>query len=320
MLFDFHQRQNRKRPKSVHAVYLLQGRDSVHVSTADGIREDEDTIMQSSPPFSSSALHQPVEDEPAEQESVVRIRITLAKEADLEQVKLRFSELQSIHIYSLSAAAPQDLQTLTDCSRRVAVASINEDPLKDWAQYGVIQNDHVKRRPTKRPPPAAALIPEPKPALASSKPALNSKPANPDKKEPIRRSDSDEQSRPASRASNTSKPTSKPPTMKRDSSSLMKAFANAPPKKPKPAAAGQQPLDETPALSDEEADGDEGMDLDVGAITAAGNPSEKEEDHKARKSKKDRESELQAMMDAEGTFLIICWSQRNFSFVTPFAA
>lgn len=320
MLFDFHQRQNRKRPKSVHAVYLLQGRDSAQEFTTNGVREDEDTVMQSSPPFSSSALHQPVDDEPAEQEPVDRFRITLAKEADLDKVKLRFGDLQSIHIYSLSAAAPQDLQTLADCSRRVAVASINEDPLKDWAQYGVIQNDHVKRRPTKRPPPSAAPIPEPKQALASSKPAANSKPTNPDKKEPIRRSDSDEQSRPASRASNASKPTSKPPTMKRESSNLMKAFANAPPKKPKPAAAKQQPMDEAPALSDEEADGDEAMDLDAGAITATGKPSEKEEDHKARKSKKDRESELQAMMDAEGTFLIICLLQRNFSLVTPSAA
>lgn len=286
MLFDFHQRQNRKKPKTVHAIYLLKGRDKNPSPTKTNGAHDEDTVMQSSPPFSSSAVLGPTAEDSDDKEEIDTFRITLAKEDDLGKAKALFDELQSVHIYSLSPAAPQDLQVLTECSRRIAVASVNEDPLKDWAQYGVIQNEHVKRRSMKRPPPAAAA---PKPAAAApAKPTTSPKdPAL----ATLRRSESSEQSRPASRNSTTSKTTSKQPAMKRESSNLMKAFANAPPKKSKPEQ--KQKEDETMALSDEEAGADD-MDLDEGAITSQ--PSEKD-----KTSKKDREAALQAMMDAEGT-------------------
>lgn len=42
----------------------------------------------------------------------------------------------------------KDLQTLSECNRKVAVEFATEDPLEMWKQYGTIQNANVKARPT----------------------------------------------------------------------------------------------------------------------------------------------------------------------------
>jgi DNA polymerase delta subunit 3 len=56
MLYDFHQKQNAKKPESIHATYHITGTPRIeNVSSGTGVRieEDGDSIMQSSP-FPSS--------------------------------------------------------------------------------------------------------------------------------------------------------------------------------------------------------------------------------------------------------------------------
>lgn len=54
MLFDFHQKQNAKKPDSVHATYIVTGtkRDSKHSNGATA-RDGKDVAMRSSPFMSS---------------------------------------------------------------------------------------------------------------------------------------------------------------------------------------------------------------------------------------------------------------------------
>jgi len=116
MLYDFHQKQNAKKPGSIHATYLLSGtkrpEDLVPLN-GDAKKDGEDDYMQSSP-FMSSSMPQP---EDGTGESSV-LSITLAREEDLEgrgilttpnedeakppaEVRSQFEHISSIHIYSL---------------------------------------------------------------------------------------------------------------------------------------------------------------------------------------------------------------------------
>jgi DNA polymerase delta subunit 3 len=82
MLYEFHTKQNAKKPQSVHATYLLTGRKRTHEHTngANGsARDGEDTVMQSSP-FMSSL---PEPEEPAE-EPVPKTSIVMVREEELE--------------------------------------------------------------------------------------------------------------------------------------------------------------------------------------------------------------------------------------------
>lgn len=140
MLFDFHQKQNAKKPGSVHATYLITGtrippkpQQQSNTNTQDG----EDAVMQSSPPIpSSSAPQAPEEDaDPTPVRSVL-----LVKEEHLSQAKTTFEKITGIHVYSLAAGGLSDLNTLTECNRKIAVECASEDPLQAWKQYGTIQN------------------------------------------------------------------------------------------------------------------------------------------------------------------------------------
>lgn len=80
MLYEFHSKQNAKKPKSVHATYLLTGkkRSSEHSNGIKG-KDGEDTVMRSSPYMSSM----PEPEAPAE-EPVSKTSIVLAREEELE--------------------------------------------------------------------------------------------------------------------------------------------------------------------------------------------------------------------------------------------
>lgn len=80
MLYEFHTKQNSKRPKSVHATYLLTGRKR-NIEYTNGIngRDGKDTFMHSSPYMSSM----PEPEEPVE-EPVPKDSIVLVKEEDFE--------------------------------------------------------------------------------------------------------------------------------------------------------------------------------------------------------------------------------------------
>jgi len=82
MLYDFHQKQNAKKPGTIHATYLLSGtkrpEDPVPLN-GDAKKDGEDDYMQSSP-FMDSSMPQA---EDGTGESSV-LSITLVREEDLE--------------------------------------------------------------------------------------------------------------------------------------------------------------------------------------------------------------------------------------------
>jgi DNA polymerase delta subunit 3 len=80
MLFDFHQKQNAKRPKSVHATYLISGtkRATGETNGTNG-RSREDVSMRSSPFMSSM----PEPEQQEEEEPVKKSAILLVREEEL---------------------------------------------------------------------------------------------------------------------------------------------------------------------------------------------------------------------------------------------
>jgi DNA polymerase delta subunit 3 len=82
MLYDFHHKQNVRKPGTIHATYLLSGtkrpEDPIPLN-GDAKKDGEDDYMQSSP-FMSSSMPQPEE---GTGESSV-LSITLVREEDLE--------------------------------------------------------------------------------------------------------------------------------------------------------------------------------------------------------------------------------------------
>ncbi|KAH9874418.1 hypothetical protein IAQ61_003607 [Plenodomus lingam] len=80
MLFDFHQKQNAKKPNSVHATYLVSGtkRRTEQLNGCNGHTGD-DVDMRSSPFMSSM----PEAAEPAV-ESTKKLSIVLVREEELE--------------------------------------------------------------------------------------------------------------------------------------------------------------------------------------------------------------------------------------------
>lgn len=113
MLFDFHQKQNAKKPTSIHATYLVAGRkrNSEQTNGANG-RDGGDVDMRSSPFMSSM----PEPEEP--KEPLKETTILLVREEELKSTSWRircesgcadcgtetrteFEEVTSIHVYSL---------------------------------------------------------------------------------------------------------------------------------------------------------------------------------------------------------------------------
>lgn len=83
MLYDFYQKQNSRKPGSVHATYLVTGaRRSPQPVQTNGLHsQDEDSLMQSDTFMSSSA---PEPDTDTAEETIPVKTIVVAKEEDLE--------------------------------------------------------------------------------------------------------------------------------------------------------------------------------------------------------------------------------------------
>ncbi|KAF2164911.1 hypothetical protein M409DRAFT_67614 [Zasmidium cellare ATCC 36951] len=294
MMYDFYHKQNSKKPGSVHATYLITGTKRAAQTNGVHSQEDgDDTVMRSSPPLPSSSIPQPAEDSA----TTTPIRsIMLVKEEHLDQAKELFEAMTSIHIYSLQANGLKDFQALTDCNRRVAAEYASEDPLKEWKKYGTIQNPGVRRKTRKTgPPPSAAPAAKPEPVKAKVTAAAAAKTSAAEIKEstkPVAKSFG---------AHAQPEGTSKPPQSKKESSSIFKSFAKgaAKPKKtdsqssaaasPAPPPAAEPEDVPMTGFSDDELDDDQ---------TESGLPDE-EAKEPSGKSKKEREAELQAMMDQE---------------------
>lgn len=75
MLYEFHVRQTAKKPKSVHATYLLTGRKrSSEHSNGVGVRDGDDTVMHSSPFMSSLPELELTPERPVRKTAVVLVR------------------------------------------------------------------------------------------------------------------------------------------------------------------------------------------------------------------------------------------------------
>ncbi|THX16134.1 hypothetical protein D6D13_01746 [Aureobasidium pullulans] len=314
MLYDFHHSQNTKKPTTLHATYLITGRKTISLEQAeDKAAESQhgpDKTMRSSP-APSSPTHNHDQPEIREYQAT---SILLVDQDHLDAAKSTFDQVLSIHVYSIqpgklnvfptpalhvhfTANAKQDLHVLTECNRAIMATAVNEDLLETSKQYGIIQNSQVKRRPMRAqkqpPPPNAAPANPAKSMFASSRPSA---------KETSKSSTSARSTPDSSQASTqaSSKPAAtKTAPLKREGSSLFKAFAKARPKADsqatessaeaspalEPAVKEDEPMHD---LSDEEADDEDAAMLDEGAITETGG-----------KSKKEREEALRRMMDME---------------------
>ena len=296
MLFEFHQKQNAKKPGSVHATYLITGtrlpprsQQSNNVESQDS----EDAVMQSSPPIPNSSAPQATEDD-AEHTPIRSILIV--KEEHLQKAKATFEHITGIHVYSLAAGGLSDVNSLTECNRKIAVEYASEDPLLAWKQYGIIQNPNVKRRTQKRPPPVAsapaskeAAKPKPIPALEkqASKASNDSGPDSA-KATPVPEKNTD---------ATKKKTVTKPTTVKRQPTDLFKSFARGANKAKAASAESSAAASPAPTASFKE-------DVSMGGMSDddPDNPIEDEEievEAGSGKSKKEREADLKAMMDMD---------------------
>lgn len=242
MLYDFHQKQNAKKHGAVHATYVVYGvkqqegavngeKAVADEDQANGSRQsvtdpDGDSFMVSSPMrgsfMSISASQKTIADE--DDTDVVRVSTsTLCSEEDLETVKAEYSTISMIYVYSLQPGPLNDLQVLSNCNREVRAQVAKEDPLQTAAQYGIIQNQYVRRRSGKPMVPIAV----PTPSASQTKPKEEAPAAKTTKTE-IEKSSQESKTKP-SIAENRRTPANQAKAAgnlaRRESSDLFKAFA-----------------------------------------------------------------------------------------------
>ena len=83
MLYEFHTHENKKKPGSVYAAYLLYGTQNAKPSNANGdIHQDGEDITMASSPFLSSSMPQ---DEDTTEVPPVKV-MTVVREENLEGV------------------------------------------------------------------------------------------------------------------------------------------------------------------------------------------------------------------------------------------
>ena len=181
---------------------------------------------------------------------------------------------------------------------------MSEDPLEFYPKYGTILNPLVKRRPNRRPiPPSSAPI-KAGGSIIQSKPAESSKEAS----KPSVKPEAKQQSKAAkdffnkgkekAKAARNSEPSSKegtpapnPPTLKKDTSSIFMAFAKGKPK------LKTEDTDLSTGAEDEVMKDTVNFDDDEEETYVP--PTPKEESAGDRKSRKEREAQLKAMMDVD---------------------
>lgn len=81
MLYEFYTSENKKKPSSIHATYLLCGRKHIVEATNGGARDGEDTVMQSSPYMSSMPDPEKQDDTEA---PVPKTSVVVVREEELE--------------------------------------------------------------------------------------------------------------------------------------------------------------------------------------------------------------------------------------------
>ncbi|KAI5201630.1 hypothetical protein E4T39_05144 [Aureobasidium subglaciale] len=298
MLYHFHHSQNKKQPNSLDATYLITGLQTIVPKQA------EDATAESQPELRESHAYQAT--------SLLLIQSPLSTKS-CQYTSTASSLARSMYLRRSYCSTPilvadveQDLHVLTECNRAIMATAANEDLLETYKQYGVIQNGQVKRRAMRtqqhskqtsaqKSEPSVPTTQSAKPMFASARPAAKDAP-----KKTTTSNESTPVSSQASTQASAKSAATKPVPLKREGSSLFRAFAKTRPKKTQsqttedsagttPAAEPVENEDEAMHdLSDEEADDEDTAMLDEGAITETGG-----------KSKKEREDELRKMMDME---------------------
>ncbi|RAR12448.1 dna polymerase subunit cdc27 protein [Stemphylium lycopersici] len=322
MLFEFHKKQNARKPNSIHATYLLTGtpRRAEHTNGVKS-RSGQDTDMRSSPFMSS--MPEPDEGEDFEYRSesddedtpaprgVKETRVLLVREEDLEETRAEFEEGASAHIYSLEPGPLEIFGVLSLCNHEVVTEYADEDPLERWKTYGSIRNQYIKVQVPQTakyaPPPAAtASKTSEKPASKpTEKPAAKSTVKSEAKENetaavPARRGSASEDNTPGR---STPQPTAGSSTLKRSdsksgakkdkaTSDLFKSFAKAKPKAKEAETSKEStpaPVEDEPmqGMSEDEGDPDDEPEVKI----------DEEKNEAARKAREERAERLRKMME-----------------------
>ncbi|KAJ5677950.1 uncharacterized protein N7477_003583 [Penicillium maclennaniae] len=270
ILFEFHNKENAKKPQSVHATYIISGIQKAPEPPATNghAKNDEDEIMQSSPYLPSS---QPKQDDASE--SLRIASIILAREEDLE------------------ADSSPRFQHVDGVCREIATAHAPDDPLECGKEWGMIQNRNVKRRTGARPPPPAAA-PAPKTKTESTIPAKRPlEKSAPVAKAEVKTEETKSQPSSASNSQTSSKAAAKP-ALKREKSNLFSSFAKA---KSKPKTA--TPVDSATPSGAEDVALDDASEEEEEAEELFPTSNDKTAVAGGRESKKERAEKLKAMME-----------------------
>ncbi|MCJ1394909.1 hypothetical protein MMC18_007789 [Xylographa bjoerkii] len=306
MLYEFHSKQNAKKPGSVHATYLVSGiKAPKAISNGSAAKADEDVHMQSSPFMSSSMPRQNVEEEVP----VIKV-MTLVQEQHLDAVKKRYDTISSIHVYSLEPNQIQDLQVLSDVKRDIAAKYAKEDPLLVGAQYGTIGNPGVKRRTGSRPSFVAAasmVAGVPKTVHTSvSKVIPSALSENVFQDSQTSRVQTKIETKHEGPKDTNKKATIRKPALKREQSDIFKSFSKPKQKIVREGTESSIDADSIPATPKLEASGSPRDELMVDAsedeqeedVMVLSKKTSKD-DQSQRKSRVDRAEELRKMMDDE---------------------
>lgn len=297
MLYDFHQKQNAKKPGSVHATYLLTGKKrpkSSQYTNGASPQDGANSFMQSAP-FTSSIP----EPEEATEEVIPVTSIILVKEEDLEEVKTQLEGMTSIHIYSLEPGPLENIHLLSVGNQEIARKYAHEDPLENWKIYGTIHNPNITRRATRVPPPPVASVVPATTSKVTPRPNNTAQTKEKDAGLPKARRGSESEGSRSSQSTPQAEPTTgakklgAKPALKRDSSDIFKSFAKAKakPKEATPAtdSAEQSAQEDEPMkdVSEDEYEEDYTPEVEIS----------KEKSDAARKARAEREEKLRQMME-----------------------
>lgn len=236
----------------------------------------------------------------------------------MKATKALFDSIESIHIYSLAPHPMKDLQQITSTALEVRNIEALEDPLAAGSTYGTINNSQCRRRKVKRPPAPAAVVTtgaRPKSTVLPTSIKDEAKAAKSEVKESkqqattskdffaknkssggsvvatLRKETSSVDAGGAGDASSkesTPAPAA-PPALKKEKSSLFKAFAKAKPKAPD--ARKTPKVEDLAGMSDDE---DVGEDKD---LFDKEKPQDEALLESGRQKRKEREDALRKMMD-----------------------
>ncbi|KAJ2966524.1 hypothetical protein NUW58_g10643 [Xylaria curta] len=136
MLYDFHKSQNDKRPGTLHATYIIYGVKS-RPAQQDGDVEMTDSQM-------SEDIDAPYSD------LVPTYSLSLVSQEQLQESLAQYSEVTSIHVYSLAPHPLKDLQILTDTARQGIRMCVRENAEVAQSQQLTHLHQNLHRSPLLR--------------------------------------------------------------------------------------------------------------------------------------------------------------------------